>query len=86
MSILNLRKELKTKKIVFGTERTIKLLKNRKIEKIYVSSNCPKTVKDDLVHYTKLSNITLEELSETNEDLGVICKKPFLVSVLSILK
>ena len=72
------------KGLIFGTQRTLKKLKMSEVKKVYVSSNCPKDVLDDLEHYTKLHNIPLVKLNENNEELGVICKKPFFISVLSL--
>lgn len=83
MTIEELRKDLKTKKPVFGSDKAIKELKTGKLNKIYLSSNCREDVKRDITHYAKLSDVKVIELEETNEDLGVICKKPFNISVIS---
>jgi len=72
------------KGLVIGTQRTLKKLKMGELKKVYASSNCPKDVLDDLEHYSKLHNIPLVVLKENNEELGVICKKPFFISVLSL--
>ena len=72
------------KGLVIGTERTLKKLKMNEVKKVYVSSNCPKDVLDDIEHYSKIHNILLVKLKENNEELGIICKKPFLISVLSL--
>ena len=72
------------KGLIFGTHRTLKKLKMGEIKKVYVSSNCPKNVLDDVEHYSKIHKIPLEKLKESNEELGVVCKKPFHISVLSI--
>lgn len=79
-----LREELKGKKVIIGTERTIKSLKMNKLKKVYMSSNCKQEFKEDIEHYCKLYNIPLVKLKENNEELGVLCKKPFPISVLSI--
>ena len=72
------------KRLVIGTQRTLKKLKMNEVKKVYVSSNCPKDVLEDVEHYSKVHNISLVKLKETNEELGVICKKPFHISVLSL--
>ncbi|MBS3143465.1 ribosomal L7Ae/L30e/S12e/Gadd45 family protein [Candidatus Woesearchaeota archaeon] len=82
-------KELKeaikeNKGLIIGTQRTLKKLKMKEVKKVYASSNCPKEVLEDIEHYTKLYNIPLVKLEETNEELGIICKKPFHISVLSL--
>ena len=72
------------KGLILGTSKTLKKLKMNEIKRVYVSSNCPKNVLDDIEHYTKIHNIPLVKLKENNEELGVICKKPFYISVLSL--
>lgn len=83
MTAADLRKDLKTKKPILGSEKTLKELKTGNLTKIYLSSNCKEETKKDILHYAKLSDIKVIELEETNEDLGIICKKPFNISVIS---
>ncbi|MBS3153394.1 ribosomal L7Ae/L30e/S12e/Gadd45 family protein [Candidatus Woesearchaeota archaeon] len=78
-----LRDALKEGKIVIGTERTLKKLKKGEVKNVYVSSNCPRKVLEDLEHYCKVFNAKLNKPKETNEELGVVCKKPFSINVLS---
>ncbi|MBU2639268.1 MAG: ribosomal L7Ae/L30e/S12e/Gadd45 family protein [Nanoarchaeota archaeon] len=77
---------LKGKKLVFGTDRTLKLLRNDKIEKVFVSKNCNESIKKDIEHYAKLNKVKVIELDITNDEVGAFCKKPFSVSVLSLEK
>lgn len=72
------------KGLVIGTQRTLKKLKMNEIKKIYVSSNCPKDVLEDIEHYAKIYKVPLIKLNESNEELGVICRKPFFISILSL--
>jgi len=81
-----IRKLIKAKSLVIGTERTIKNLKLGKVDKVILSSNCPENVVDDLDYYAGLSKAETVKVPFANEELGVICKKPFSISVLSILK
>jgi len=80
------KKLIKTKTLVIGLERTIKNLKLGKVEKVLISSNCPENTVNDITYYAGLSKAELIKLDYPNEELGVICKKPFSISVLSILK
>jgi large subunit ribosomal protein L30e len=81
-----LRKLLKAKKLVIGTELTLKSLKLGKVDTVILSSNCPKKVVDDLGYYAEQGKTETIKVQYPNEELGVICKKPFSISVLSILK
>jgi ribosomal protein L30E len=81
MSLEELRKALKEKTITFGTEKTLKLLRNGKIKKVFISSNCSDPVKQTIKHYAKMNNIEVVQLELPNDEIGLACKKPFSISV-----
>jgi ribosomal protein L30E len=78
-----IKEALTKKKIIIGTTSTLKKLKMGKVAKVYVSNNCPNNVMADLDRFKKSAEI--EVLDKSNEELGIVCKKPFSISVLSIL-
>lgn len=80
--ISDFKKLLAAHKLVLGTEETIKKARQGKVSKIYLAANCEQTVKKDITHLCKISNLPFVELSQTNEEIGVICKKPFAISVI----
>ncbi|MBT4935956.1 50S ribosomal protein L30 [Candidatus Woesearchaeota archaeon] len=80
-----IKKQLQEGKVQVGTESVIKGLKKGTLSKVFVAKNCPENVKSDIQHYVQLGNVELVELTMTNEELGVLCKKNFFVSVLGIL-
>lgn len=77
-----LKEAIEQRKIIIGKERTLKLLKRGQLSQVIISKNCAKEVKEDIQHYTKLFNIKCAQSSQSNEELGVLCKKPFAISVL----
>jgi len=77
-----LKKALQENKVIIGTERVLKKLRIGKLQKVYLASNCPKNTREDIKHLAKLYNIQINEMKEDNEQLGIICKKPFSISVL----
>jgi large subunit ribosomal protein L30e len=77
---------LKTESLVYGSERTLKLLKNGKLGKVFVASNCREDIKESLKHNAKIVNVDVVEVKMKNSELGVFCKKPFYVSVVSLEK
>ncbi len=85
-AISEISKQLKSNKLVFGTKNTVKKLKMGKLARIYLSSNCPKEVLGDLTHYSNLSKTEVVQLDFPNDELAQVCKKPFSISVLSVLK
>lgn len=80
---LRLKKELKTKEAIFGTKIAFK--KKDIIEKIYVAEDCPEEIKKRIEALAKQQKIELVFLEFSKEELKDICKKPFNISILSIL-
>lgn len=73
-----------SKKLVFGAERNLKLLKDERLKRIYLASNCKDDVKKNIKHYGK--NTEIIELENTNNEIGIVCKKPFSISVIGLVK
>ena len=86
ISAAEIKKMLKAGNIVIGTERVMKNLKLGKVQKVLVSSNCPAAIEKDLSYYSGLSGAELHKLNYPNDELSVICRKPFSISVLAILE
>ena len=85
-TISEIKKALKEGKAIIGTERTLKNLKLGKVSKIFLTSNCPEDVEEDVKYYSKLAKVEVVKLKQPNDELGALCKKPFSVSVLSVIK
>ncbi len=83
--VKEIKDAIKSKKLVIGTGRTIKLLKNNKLAKVYLSANCPASVKEDIENYCKMNKVNVVKLKQKNSELGTLCKKPFFISVLGVL-
>ena len=81
-----IRKLLADKRLAIGTERTMKMVRRGELAKVYLSSNCPPSLKDDFKRYCALDGIECQELPATNDELGVWCKKPFAISVVGVMK
>ena len=85
-ALTELRKHVQGSKLVIGTAEVMKLLKHNRLAKVFVASNCPSSVKDDFRHYSAMSDCEVMELQIPNDELGVLCKKPFSISVVGILR
>ena len=81
-----IKKLVKSKQLVIGTQRAIKSLKISKVQKILMSSNCPEKVEKDINYYAGINGTETYKLDLSNEELGILCKKPFSISVLALLK
>jgi large subunit ribosomal protein L30e len=82
-------KELKTHlqsgKVVIGADRVLKMLKQKKLVKVYLASNCPDQLKEDLQYYAQLAKVPCLNLDYNNEELGVFCKKNYFVATLGVM-
>jgi large subunit ribosomal protein L30e len=86
MPISEIKNNLKNKRLVLGTGLTVKQLKRGNISKVFLSSNCPESVKKDVAHYSQVAGVEVEDLGIPNTELGTVCKKPFSVSIVGLIK
>lgn len=86
MPLDEIKANLKGSRLILGTDRTIKGLKSGKMSKVFLSENCSERVRADVDYYGRLGACSVEVLDVPNEELGLLCKKPFSVSVVGLLK
>ena len=86
MATSEIKEHMKASRLVIGTKLTMKQLKLGRISKIFLSSNCPQNVSGDVDYYCNIAGCTVERTDVPNEELGAICKKPFSVSMIGVLK
>lgn len=81
-----IRKGLTTKKLVIGTDETLKNIRKGLIKKVYTASNCSADIMKDLKRYAKMSGFEIADTKLPNDELGAVCKKPFNIALLGMLK
>jgi large subunit ribosomal protein L30e len=81
-----LKKLIRDGKTVVGTDVVLKKLKAGLITKVYVASNVAAPTMKELSYLQSLAGFDVENTGLTNEDLGVLCKKPFSISVIGVVK
>ena len=81
----DIKTDILSGKAVIGKEAVLKSLKNNKLSRVYLASNCPDELKKDIEYYSKLTGTKVIVLDKDNEELGILCKKNFFVSILGIL-
>jgi len=81
-----INKAMEEGKLVIGKERTVKYLKNGKVKTVILASNVPKDILIEIEHNAKISKADVVRYEGNNKELGALCRKPFLVTVVSILK
>jgi len=79
-----IRKLLGSDKLIIGTDRVLKLLRQGGLKKVILAGNCRADILQDVQYYGGLNGTEIVQLTENNEELGVFCKKPFHISVLGI--
>lgn len=86
MSLAELKKLAGNKKLILGTDRVLKAMKKGEVKKVFLASNCLKSVRETVEAHAKLFGAEVSILDTNNDDLGVAVKKPFAVSVVALLK
>ena len=84
MSKENIIKQNKDGKLLLGMKRTIKAIRAATVSKVYLASNCPEVIVDDIEHYCSLASVEVERLTIDCAELGIMCKKPFFISVVGV--
>ena len=83
---VEMRKLLVDKKLVIGKDLTIKRLRAKKLVKIMLAVNCAESTKESMERYCKLGSVPCVNVRYLSDELGVMCKKPFSISVIGVLK
>ena len=79
-----IRKLLRDGKLVIGSELVLKGLKKKEISRVFLCSNYPKDKLAELETLKGVSDFEMETLNITNEQLGVLCKKPFSIAIIGV--
>jgi len=74
----DLAKEIKDRKMFFGAKEALKQMKKGNVEVIYISADCHSA---DLI-----GKEDVRQLDITSMEMKEICKKPFGVSVIALMK
>jgi len=79
-----IKEKIKGNEVVLGYKNVIKSLKTSKPELIVLANNMPDDKKKMIELNAKISKVQVEEYLKDNANLGLLCGKPFSVSVLAI--
>ncbi|MBS3163031.1 ribosomal L7Ae/L30e/S12e/Gadd45 family protein [Candidatus Woesearchaeota archaeon] len=84
MSLDKLKQILKDKnKLTLGADETVKKIKQGKVQTIFIAKDCKPLTRDTLLSYKKKGDLEIFELDINSAEIGILCKKQFLISVLS---
>ncbi len=82
--IVIIKKAIEENKLIIGYKEVMQAVRSGEVAKVIVARNVEETRMADLKDLVTVSGVELVELSQANDELGVICKKPFSISVLAI--
>ena len=81
-----LKKLLAAKRLIIGTERTLKKLRQGALARVYISKNCAEGTKDALHRSCAFGKADCVDVPYPNDELGTLCKKPFAISVIGVTR
>jgi len=59
-----IKRTVDTGKVILGTNKSINSLKTGNAKMIIYAQNCPKSIKEDILYYSKISNVPLLEFGD----------------------
>jgi large subunit ribosomal protein L30e len=81
-----IRKLLTSKKLIIGEDEVLKNARKGTLVKVYVASNAKALLLKDLDRYGAISGFDVMNTKVPNDELGTVCKKPYSISTIGILK
>ncbi|MBI5680251.1 MAG: 50S ribosomal protein L30e [Methanobacterium sp.] len=79
-----IRVAVDTGTVTLGSDKSVQALKLGKGKLVIIADNCPEEVREDVMYYSKLSDIPVYTYEGTSVELGSVCGKPFTVATLII--
>ena len=79
-----IREKVQDNKAIIGTSSVLKALRAGDDIRVFVASNCPSNILDDLTSVANANEKQIIKLDLSNEELGLFCRKNFFVSVLAL--
>jgi len=83
-NVQDLKSALLDNKIVFGKDEVVKGLKSGTIKKIFLAKNVPSDFQEDIEYYCKLAGAELVQLNQDNEEIGILAKQNYFISVVGV--
>jgi large subunit ribosomal protein L30e len=79
-----IRVAVDTGNVTLGSDKSIQALKLGRGKLVIVADNCPEDKRDDVMYYSKLSDVPVYTYNGTSVELGSVCGKPFIVANLIV--
>ncbi|MBI5253083.1 MAG: 50S ribosomal protein L30e [Euryarchaeota archaeon] len=82
----SIRAAVDTGKVTLGERETLKAVRNGDVKLVIMASNCPPALREELVRCTRISGVHVYEYPGSSLELGSVCGKPFVVSMLGVVE
>ena len=80
-----LKNLIKTGKYTLGARSTIKAVATGRAKMVIIAKNAPPELRDRVLYYARLGGIPVYTFEGTSQDLGVVCGKPFKISMIAVI-
>jgi len=74
----------RTGKVTYGFKESLEILRSGKAKLVILTQNLPREREEKIRHYAKISGIPILQYNGSSLDLGVVCEKPFPISVMVV--
>ena len=75
----------KTGNFIIGEKTLLRAIKNKKIKTVLLAKNIPDSSFTKITDMCSKKSIPVMKSTRNNRELGMICNRPYLVSVLAII-
>ncbi|MFQ5800954.1 MAG: 50S ribosomal protein L30e [Candidatus Hydrothermarchaeales archaeon] len=82
--VKTVRSAVDTGNVILGTKETLSAVLSGDVKFVVVTSNCDRAAREDLARYSKLSGVEVHEFEGSSVELGEVCGKPFVISMLAV--
>jgi len=80
-----IKRIVETGEVKVGSRSVSKIISGGKPKLVILSANCPKQIKEPMLHNAKATNIPLYTYGGTSLELGEACRKPFPISAMAVI-
>jgi large subunit ribosomal protein L30e len=80
-----IRQAMTSGRVILGSDKSLKSLKLGQAKLVILSLNCDKNDREDAERYAKLAGVPIHNYPGDSRELGLVCGKPFLISVMTVL-
>jgi len=79
-----IRVAVDTGNVTLGSDKSLQALKLGKGKLVIIADNCPEEIEEDVLQYSRLSEIPVYTYDGSSVELGSVCGKPFTVATMIV--